>query len=266
MSGIETGLRLRGLSLRYGAREVLHDITLPCLRPGRVIALLGPNGAGKSSLLRSLAGLVPAQGELQLDGESLAAMSPMARAQRVGYMPQAMPEAIGLTVTETLLGTLRTDPRSAYTDESTLLHRIHALLARLDLLALASRPLSALSGGQRQIASLAQAMIREPRLLLLDEPTSALDLRHQVDVMSLVRSAAGDGRIVVVVLHDLALAARWADEVVVLHEGRLAACGAPQQVITAELLARVWRVRAIVKAEDRGLHIAIEGAHEAHRA
>lgn len=262
----DSGLQVHGVHLRYGARDVLCDLQLPALQPGRVVALIGPNGAGKSSLLRALAGLLPIRGEVRLDGRSLTAMKPMERAQHIGFMPQAMPDAIGLSVTEALIGSLRTDPRSAYLSEALLMRRIHALLARLDLLGLASRPLSALSGGQRQIASLAQAMIREPRLLLLDEPTSALDLRHQVDVMSLVRSAAQDGRIVVVVLHDLMLAARWADDVVVLHEGRVEAVGTPQQVVTAATLARVYRVRATVSAgADGGLQIAIQGPLDADR-
>jgi iron complex transport system ATP-binding protein len=126
------------------------------------------------------------------------------------------------------------------------------VLAEIGIAELALRPLHALSGGQRQLASLAQAIVRRPRLLLLDEPTSALDLRHQFDVMSMVRAYVREGRIAVVVLHDLTFAARWADRIIVMKDGALNAAGPPDAAITADMLASVYGVKARVQRCERG--------------
>ena len=136
-------------------------------------------------------------------------------------MPQTLPQRVALTVLEAVIAALRASPladRDRPADERAT--RAVAVLERVGIADLALEPLDHLSGGQRQLASLAQAIVREPAVLLLDEPTSALDLRHQVVVMTLVREFAAEGRIVIVVVHDLSLAARWADQVVVLEQGR----------------------------------------------
>ncbi|MFJ3462771.1 ABC transporter ATP-binding protein [Achromobacter spanius] len=243
-----TGLRVRQLQAGYRGKPILQGLDLPDLLPGQVTALIGPNGAGKSTLLKAMAGLIPTRGELALNGQALAAMPPAQRAAHVGYMPQRLPDDLDITVLESLLSILRVGGL----DNAAAMSRALATLDRLGIAALAMQPLGSLSGGQRQMASLAQALATSPQVLLLDEPTSALDLRHQVAVMRTVRALAQAQCIVVAVLHDLNLAARWADRVVVLKAGALCASGTPREALTPAVLADTYGVRARVEACSQG--------------
>jgi iron complex transport system ATP-binding protein len=250
-------LALSDVSIAYGRRTVIDALSLPPLAPGTLTALIGPNAAGKSTLLRGIAGLCPVRGRVLLGAQDLAQLAPAERSRRMTYMPQTLPPAIGLSVVETVISALRAsspvasamaDSRAAYVDQA------FDALERLGIGALAMRSLAELSGGQRQLASLAQAIARRPQVLLLDEPTSALDLRYQVRVLSSVRQLVREhGLVGVVVLHDIGLAARFADSVAVLHDGRVAAFGTPEQAITAGMLARAWQVSARVERCSRGL-------------
>jgi iron complex transport system ATP-binding protein len=255
-------LQVRQLTVGYKRGTVLHGIDLPDVTPGQVIALVGPNGAGKSTLLRSLAGLLPATGNIRLGALDLLRCNRRERAAVLGFMPQTLPDGIALSVLETLLGALRGgDPLSALGSAHQQHEQACAVLEQLGIMHLALQPLDSLSGGQRQMVSLAQAVIRQPRLLLLDEPTSALDLRYQNDVMSMVRQLADQGRIVVVVLHDLGLAARWADRIMVLERGRLYAAGTPQDTLTPAMLEQVYRVQARVERCSQGrVHVHVDGS------
>lgn len=245
-------LQVTALQVAYKRRVVLHGIDLPAFEPGQIIALVGPNGAGKSTLLRALAGLLPATGQIHLGALDLRLCSRRERAAVLGFMPQTLPEGIELSVLETLMGALRGgDPLAVHGSPALQEQRCWATLERLGIVHLGLQPLDKLSGGQRQMVSLAQAVIRKPQLLLLDEPTSALDLRYQNDVMQMVRGLADEGRIVVVVLHDLALAARWADRIVVLQDGRLHTAGTPEQCLTPAMLAQVYRVQARIERCSR---------------
>jgi len=247
------GLRVTDVSIAYGRRTVIDSLSLPPLEPGTLTALIGPNAAGKSTLLRGIAGLNPMRGQVALGTDDLARLPPAERSRRMTYVPQTLPPGVALSVVETVIGALRATtaiarmPRAAYVDQA------FDALERLGIGGLATRSLSELSGGQRQLASLAQAIARRPRVLLLDEPTSALDLHYQVRVLSNVQTLVREhGLIGVVVLHDIGLAARFADTVAVLHEGRLATAGTPQEAITSELLARAYQVRARVERCSRG--------------
>ena len=250
-------LALSDVSIAYGRRTVIDALSLPPLAPGTLTALIGPNAAGKSTLLRGIAGLCPVRGRVLLGAQDLAQLAPAERSRRMTYMPQTLPPAIGLSVVETVISALRAsspvasavaDSRAAYVDPA------FDALERLGIGALAMRSLAELSGGQRQLASLAQAIARRPQVLLLDEPTSALDLRYQVRVLSSVRQLVREhGLVGVVVLHDIGLAARFADSVAVLHDGRVAAFGTPEQAITSGMLARAWQVSARVERCSRGL-------------
>jgi len=255
-------LHVRQLTVGYKRKTVLHGIDLPDVAPGQVVALVGPNGAGKSTLLRTLAGLLPATGDLRLGELDLLRCNRRERAAVLGFMPQTLPEGIALSVLETLLGALRGgDPLRAQGSARQQQERAFAVLEQLGVQHLALQPLDSLSGGQRQMVSLAQAVIRQPRLLLLDEPTSALDLRYQNDVMSMVRQLADEGRIVVVVLHDLGLAARWADRIMVLERGLLHAAGTPEQTLTPTMLEQVYRVQARVERCSLGrVQIHVDGS------
>lgn len=261
MSATGLPLAVRGLGAGYRNRKVIENLSLDTIVPGSFTALVGPNAAGKSTLLRALAGLVPATGSVRLGDIELMELKLAERASHVAFMPQTLPQGAELTVLEGVIGALKASPLAEF-DGGLAAARRRAVdvLDRLGIVDLALEGIGRLSGGQRQMASLAQAMVRAPKLLLLDEPTSALDLRHQLDVMTIIRELAAEGRIVVAVLHDLTLAAAHADHVVVLDHGRCAAQGTPDAAITPALLGQVYGVDARVERCSRGrLHIAVDG-------
>jgi iron complex transport system ATP-binding protein len=247
-------LSVEDVAVAYGKRSVIGGLTLAPMRPGTLTALVGPNGAGKSTLLRALAGLLPSRGRILLGGSDLSQMRLAERARHVAYMPQGLPQGVQLTVLEALIGALKASPPVSGTlSAGQAAERGLALLERLGVADLALSPLDRLSGGQRQLAALAQALVRQPEVLLLDEPTSALDLHFQLSVMGLVRElVATAGLVGVVVLHDLGLVARFADRVVVLNGGALEADDPPHRTFTAPLLARVYGVTGRVEHCSRG--------------
>lgn len=233
-------LEAKNLSAGYPGRAVLAGVSLAA-RPGRVLVLLGPNGCGKSTLLRTMAGLLPPLGgEVLLDGRR--DYSPRQAAQRVAYLPQSR-TAPNITVRRLVLHGrfpyLSYPRRYGREDYET----VDRALAAADALDLADRPLPELSGGQRQKAYLAMALAQETEAILMDEPTTFLDIRHQLEVLALVRRLAEEGRGVVLALHDLCLALTAADDVAVLGEGRLLALGGPEAVYQSKVLERVMGVR-----------------------
>ena len=249
-------LLIEQLSVAYGARQVLQQLSLPALPAGSLVALVGPNGAGKSTLLRALAGLERMKGSLSLDGEDVTRMGQAERARRLAYMPQQLPPGIHLGVLESIIAGLRV----AGTDNP--LGVAFEALRRLGIEHLAEQPLGSLSGGQRQLVALAQLLARNPRVLLLDEPTSALDLHYQLRVMDAVRERVQAHRLLAVaVLHDINLAASHADWLVVLNKGRVVASGAPEQVLAPALLAEVYGVAARVERCSQGrLQVLVDRA------
>ncbi|RAI38687.1 ABC transporter ATP-binding protein [Rhodoplanes roseus] len=256
-------LTVERLSAGYPGRPVIRDLVLPPLPGGAVTALVGPNAAGKSTLLKAFAGLVKAAGRVTFGDHDLLRLPLAARADLIGFMPQSLPQGVALSVLESVIAAFEASRPGALAGADAA-RRAITTLDRLGIADLALDTLDRLSGGQRQLVSLAQALVREPRLLLLDEPTSALDLRHQVTVMEAVRALAAEGRIVVVVLHDLNLAARWADRVVVLDHGRAVAVGTPAQALTSATLADVWGVAARITLGPNGVpHVVVEGALDA---
>jgi iron complex transport system ATP-binding protein len=253
-------LHVDKFSAGYRGRPVVDQLTLSPIPAGTVTALVGPNGAGKSTLLRAMAGLLPARGSVRFAGSELGGLSFAARAKVATYMPQMLPAGAALSVLETVIGALKASDTALQVAGADVPVRAMAALERLGIGHLALEPLDRLSGGQRQMAGLAQVVVRDTALLLLDEPTSALDLRHQVEVMAVIRSLADEGRTVIVVLHDLTLAARWADLLVVLDRGRVHAEGAPAAVVTEAMLAAVYGVAARVEHCSRDfLHVAVDG-------
>lgn len=233
-------LEAKNLSAGYPGRAVLAGVSLAA-RPGRVLVLLGPNGCGKSTLLRTMAGLLPPLGgEVLLDGRR--DYSPRQAAQRVAYLPQSR-AAPNITVRRLVLHgrfPYLSYPRRYGREDYEAVDRA---LAAADALDLADRPLPELSGGQRQKAYLAMALAQETEAILMDEPTTFLDIRHQLEVLALVRRLAEEGRGVVLALHDLCLALTAADDVAVLGEGRLLALGGPEAVYQSKVLERVMGVR-----------------------
>jgi iron complex transport system ATP-binding protein len=260
-----SGLSIHALSVRYGKREVLRELSAGPLARGEITALLGPNGSGKSTLLRTLAGLTtPSDGSLTLDGAPLRLSASGARSHSVVYLPQALPAGVRLGVLESVVVAARAGREPALqrgASSSTQAANAHDVLARLGIGALASRSLDELSGGQRQLVGIAQALVRDPQVLLLDEPCSALDLNHQFQVMQVLRDVTRERAIVtVVVLHDINAAVRSCDRAMLLHQGRIAHFGTPAEVVTADSLAEVFSVRARIEPCSRGqLQVLIDG-------
>ncbi|MBU6267950.1 MAG: ABC transporter ATP-binding protein [Sphingomonadales bacterium] len=215
----------------------LDNVTL-ALRPGEVTAIVGTNGAGKSTLLAALAGLEG--GAAHLDGAPLAAMPARQRAQALGYLPQAGEVAWDLTV-ETLVRLGRLPHRSGAADDSAA---VEAALDELDLHALRHRPLHRLSGGERARALLARVLAGAPGWILADEPLASLDLAQQQALLARFGALAGQGRGVVLVLHDLAQAMNHAHRVVVLADGAVVADGPPEAALDPARIAAVWGIRA----------------------
>lgn len=237
-------LTATGINVAFHGRPVLRGVDLPALEEGRVLGVIGPNAAGKSTLLRCLTGELRA-GEVRLDGTPQQGCPTRLWRRRVAYMPQTPPEAAALTPIELLVSAARALELGL--SEAALHARLASILNRLEIQELALTRLSALSGGQRQLVGFALALAAEPRLLVLDEPTSALDLRWRLKLLGVLREIVSDGRGAVAVLHDLDLAARYCDVLVLLHEGRVLAAGAPEEVLTEQALAAAYRVRARVE-------------------
>lgn len=229
-------IRTANLSVDLGRRRVLNDVSLDLAR-GRVTAILGANGAGKTSLLRAIAGLVPpSTGDITLDGEALSALSLPERARRIGYLPQNGQPAWALTVRELVaLGRLpHRSPFAALSPGDEV--AINAAMAQTDVAGLADRTVDTLSGGEKARAKFARVLAAETDWILADEPLANLDPPHQQDVLRLMRAAADAGKGVLVVLHQLDAAARVADDILILKQGRTVAFGPCAEVLTPATL------------------------------
>ncbi|OYV89879.1 MAG: hypothetical protein B7Z68_11860 [Acidobacteria bacterium 21-70-11] len=235
-------LAASALSGGYGGAEVVREVDL-AVAEGDCVAVLGPNGAGKSTLLRLLAGILPAtSGAVELRGRPLAAWRRREVAQAVGFVPQNVSFAFPLTVAE-VAQQGRAPHLGPWRPPSPRDHA--AVAAALERVGLAGREGAAvqrLSGGERQLVLLARALASEPRVLLLDEPATALDVRHQLDLVAILRELTAKGVGSVVVVHDWNFALRVANRVAVLHGGRLRAAGTPEEVLRPELFRAVFGV------------------------
>jgi iron complex transport system ATP-binding protein len=236
-------LKIEGLSVSYGARQVLQDISMD-VPAGQVLALIGPNGAGKSTLVRAVSGVIPVQGgKVSVDGVDLLAMPAMRRARYLAVVPQAVSLPPAFTTWETvLLG--RTPYLNFLGQISSVDEEIaRRALQKVDALDLAERRVGELSGGEQQRVLLARALVQSTPILLLDEPTVHLDLQHQVDLMESIRILAhADKLAVLIALQDLNLAARYADRVALLVAGEIKAAGTARQVLTPEIISMAYHL------------------------
>ena len=241
------GLEIRGLTAGYGEREVLQDVSLR-LAAGEVVALAGPNGAGKTTLLRVASGTLPAwRGAVRWQGEDLLALPPRLRARRMAVVPQARQAPPTFTVYQTVM--LGRTPYLSWLGVPGPRDRaaVRRALEQTDLTGLAHRMLGQLSGGEQQRVLLARALAQETPLLLLDEPTTHLDLRHQVALLKMVRRLSREnGLTVLMVLHDLNLAARFADRIALFSRGQVVAAGTPREVLTPALIAEVYQTKVVI--------------------
>ena len=248
-----------GVSVTLGGHRILHDASLR-LGPGELVALLGPNGAGKTTLLRALLGLVQRSGgRVRIGGDDPARLPASERARRIAYLPQSRPLAWPIRVRDVVaLG------RFAHGASIGRLRGADAAAVERALLAcgvgrLADRPCDTLSGGELARVHVARAMAAEAPFLIADEPTAALDPLHRHRIMGLVRACAGGGGGVLVVLHEAALAARFADRLVWLADGRIVADGPPEETLTPQRLAEVYGVRARVRRIDGDWLVSVAG-------
>lgn len=226
------------VQIMLGGQRVLDGIDLH-LDKGELVGILGPNGAGKSTLLKVLAGLIPCP-DVQLDGQSLEAVKPVQRARRIAYLPQGVQAQWPITGQDlVMLG--RMPHRTLPSRDLAVVQRV---MAEVDTAHLADRSFATLSGGERARLLLARALAVEAPILLADEPIAHLDPNHQLRVLDLLRRRADAGDGVMVVLHDLSLAARVCDRLYVLHQGRIAAEGIPATILDDQLLARVFGIQA----------------------
>ncbi|KZE91886.1 ABC transporter ATP-binding protein [Microbacterium sp. TNHR37B] len=249
------GLRTHGLTTSYDGRQVLHgvDIAFP---PSAVTVVLGANASGKSTLLRTLARLLPpTSGAVTLDGDDLRNLHAKALARRIGLLPQSSTAPPGITVGELVARGRYPHQRLLQQWSADDADAVTAAVTATGMEDLVNRPLDELSGGQRQRAWIALLLAQETPVLLLDEPTTYLDIAHQLDVLELIRDLnRTQGRTVVMVLHDLDQACRYADELIVLKDGRIVATGAPAEVMTAELVAHAFGIEAEVQPHPRTGH------------
>lgn len=245
-------LECHGLAVDRGEARVVHDLDLSISR-GEWVAVVGPNGAGKSSFLLAAAGLVPASGRLRVAGEDPSRLSRRAVSRVVALMPQQPVVPPGMSV-RALIGLGRTPHLRTFATESpTDLAAVDDAVARLELGEFVDRGVETLSGGELQRVMLARALCQEPQVLLLDEPTSALDIGHQQTVLDLVDSLRLErGITVVAAMHDLTLAAQYAQRMVLLDGGRKVAEGPPEQVLDVELLSSVYGARVDVLDRPSG--------------
>lgn len=237
-------IRVEGLSAPR-----LQSINLT-LHSGQLVGVIGANGAGKSSLLKAIAGLLtPATGHVAIDQQPMQQMSARQKAEVMAYLPQREQPQWDVSVIELIkIGLLQ--HRLSRSEQQL---RIDQVVTECDLVDLSARALSTLSGGEQQRALLARALVGQPKLLLCDEPTSALDINHQLHTMQLLQQRSGQGQLVLCCLHDLPLAARFCDQLVLLNEGKLIDVGGPAKVLSDANLAQVFGIKAQWFCEDSGV-------------
>lgn len=240
-------LRVEGVTLGYDGDDIVHRLSL-AVPDGAVTSIIGPNGCGKSTLLRAMARLmVPRSGRVLLDGQPLQAQPTRSVATRLGMLPQNPTAPAGLTVAD--LVSRGRNPRQRWYQQFSLGDErvVAGALEATGIAALADVPLDELSGGQRQRAWISMVLAQETDIVLLDEPTSFLDLAHQVELLELVQRLNREhGRTIVMVLHDISLAARYSDHMVAMRQGRIHSQGSPAEVVTERGLLEIFGLSAQV--------------------
>jgi len=242
-------LKVRDVEFGYTSVPILKDVCIE-LAGSEVLGVVGPNGAGKSTLIRCIDKILkPQRGSILLDGRDINEMRLMELAKRMGYVPQSTSQIFPATVFDTVLMGRRPHLgwRSSEKDEGKVLD----VLQMLNIENLAMRDINELSGGQQQKVFIARALVQEPDVLLLDEPTSNLDIRHQLEVMEIITSIVREKKIsAIMAIHDLNLASRYADRIVMLNGGTIIDAGNPSSVLTPKNIKQVYGVEAVVRNES----------------
>jgi iron complex transport system ATP-binding protein len=233
-------LKIQNLSVSYGARRILHEVSLD-VQSGEVLALIGPNGAGKSTLIRAASGVIPYTGQVRTNGDDFASLSTLQRARYIAAVPQAVSLPPAYTVWETVL--LGRTPYLGFLGQPSQNDEeiARGALTRVSALPFAERRVGELSGGEQQRVLLARALCQSTPILLLDEPTAHLDLQYQVSLLELVSELAHKDKLAVLIaLHDLNLAAHYADRVALMVAGKIKALGKPAEVLKPELIQEAY--------------------------
>lgn len=240
---------VEGVSFSYGSIKALEDVTMT-VGGGEMVGILGPNGSGKSTLLKCIDRILrPKAGVILVDGSDAARIRPREIAKLLGYVPQSASDVFPFTVFDTVLMGRR--PHLGWNPSGRDLEVVSRTLEVLGLGRFALRRLNELSGGERQRVLLARALAQQPQVLLLDEPTANLDIRHQLEVLDLISSLIKRGGIsAVMAMHDVNLACRFSDEIILLHKGRVFAAGKPESVITEENMRAVYGVSVAISNDS----------------
>ena len=262
---MEKVIELKNLSLGYGEKNIVSDINTT-IHTGELVGIVGPNGAGKSTLLKSMRGLLPLkQGEVLFYGKAPASYSEKELAQKVAYLEQQMELSFSYSCLEVVL-TARYPYKKWWQEETAKDEELaRACLAYTGTLDLADRPINELSGGQRQRVLVAKVLAQQTPIIFLDEPTTGLDMVYQEEIFRFARDLANSGKTVLMVVHELNLAARYCDRIMLLGEQKILAEGTPQSVLTAANLARAYKseVQVAVNATTGSLEISAQPSQEA---
>ena len=233
------------LQVNIGLKPILRGLDFR-VEPGSKVGLVGPNGSGKTTLLRTLAGLTDYTGSVKITGKEVRRWKVRTLAQRLAFLRQTTPIAFDFTVREIV--ELGRGPHKRMMDWDTQQDRrlVDDALNTVDLSGYGNRSIKSLSGGELRRTFLAQALVQQATIMLLDEPTAHLDVHHQFRLLRLIENLAESGRTILVVFHDIELAARYSDVLFVVHQGRIAASGPPETLLTRELMASVFRMECTV--------------------
>lgn len=250
-------LKIDKVEFRYSSVPVLKNISLDISGP-QFVSILGPNGVGKSTLIHCINKiLVPRDGAVSIDGKDVKDIHIKDLAKEIGYVPYSSSDTFPLTVVDTVL--MGRHPHSRWKSLDNDLEIVYDTLKLMGISSLAMRPFDELSAGQHQKVMLARGLVQEPRILLLDEPTSNLDIKHQIEVTKILRDLSRDKNIVVIMIsHDLNIAAKFADNMILMYEGRIFAVGSPSEVITEENLRTVYGVDSKVIFDEGRPHIILK--------
>jgi iron complex transport system ATP-binding protein len=243
-------LRISNIDFSYGNRKVLDQVNLE-VKTGEVICIVGENGAGKSTLIKCINGINRvASGPIEFQGRQIKEIPKKKLSRLIGYVPQSTPINFPATVFDVIL--LGRIPHIEWKVGKKDREIVSDIILELNIEHLAFRPFNQLSGGERQKVLIARALVQQPKLLLLDEPTSDLDLRHQLEVMETIRNAVKEGADMsaIIAIHDLNLASKFSDKIAVMHKGRIEVTGKSTEVITADIISRVYGIEAEVMCKD----------------
>ncbi|MHC5307788.1 ABC transporter ATP-binding protein [Bartonella sp. LJL80] len=249
-------LTIKNVTLSYGTNPpILKDISIGPLAGGQMIALLGSNAAGKSTLLKRMAGLLQSDGSVEINGNAVETL-PSWHSDYPAYVPQDITMVSSMSIFEAVL--LAGKQGSGWAVNHNDLDRVIDVLDMVGIAHIGHLALASLSGGQRQLVSIAQALVRAPQILLLDEPTSALDLANQLDMLELLKRLSYErGLCIVMAIHDINHALRFCDQAIVLHQGSILAVGDSKEVLTASLMETVYEVEALNETSSHGLDYII---------